>query len=122
MSRETAREVIKKEAEAVAGLLDKLDKNFDAAVELILGIQGRVIVTGMGKSGIVGKKIAATFTSTGTPAIFLHPAEAFHGDLGIVTERDIVLAISKSGDTSELYQLIPLFKRLNLKIILLMYQ
>jgi arabinose-5-phosphate isomerase len=118
MSRDSARDVIKKEADAVAGLVDKLDENFDAAVEVILQTQGRVIVTGMGKSGIVGKKIAATLSSTGTPAIFLHPAEAFHGDLGIVTGRDIVLAISKSGDTSELYDLIPLFKRLGIKIIL----
>lgn len=114
-----AREVIKKEAEAVAGLLDHLDKNFGKAVQAILETPGRVIVTGMGKSGLVGKKIAATFSSTGTPALFLHPAEAFHGDLGIVTDKDIVLAISKSGDTSELYQLIPAFKRLGVRIILL---
>jgi len=119
MIRETAREVIKKEAEAVAGLLEKLDDKFDAAVNEILAIDGRVIVTGMGKSGIIGKKIAATLSSTGTPALFLHPAEAFHGDLSIVTERDIVLVISKSGDTDELCQLMPLFKRLGIKIILL---
>lgn len=119
MSKEIAQEVIRKEAEAIKGLIARLDESFEIAVEAILKIQGRVIVTGMGKSGIVGKKIAATFASTGTPALFLHPAEAFHGDLGIVTERDIVLAISKSGDTSELYQLIPLFKRLGIKIILL---
>ncbi len=119
MTLETARDVIKKEAEAVAGLLERLNENFVAAVDTILETPGRVIVTGMGKSGIVGKKIAATFSSTGTLALFLHPAEAFHGDLGIVTTRDIVLAISKSGDTSELYQLIPVFKRLGIKIILL---
>jgi arabinose-5-phosphate isomerase len=119
MTLETARDVIKKEAEAVAGLLERLNENFVTAVDAILEISGRVIVTGMGKSGIVGKKIAATFSSTGTLALFLHPAEAFHGDLGIVTTRDIVLAISKSGDTSELYQLIPVFKRLGIKIILL---
>ncbi len=119
MIREIAREVIEKEAGAVAGLLDRLDDNFDKAVLAILETTGRVIVTGMGKSGIVGKKIAATFASTGTPAIFLHPAEAFHGDLGIVTTDDIVLAISKSGDTAELQQLIPAFKRLGIAIILL---
>ncbi|MCP4570670.1 MAG: KpsF/GutQ family sugar-phosphate isomerase [FCB group bacterium] len=119
MSLEAAREVIIREAEAVAGLLDRLDDNFEKAVEIILETQGRVIVTGMGKSGIIGKKIAATFSSTGTPAIFLHPAEAIHGDLGIVTDRDLVLAVSKSGDTSELYHLIPTFKRLGIKMILL---
>ncbi len=119
MMKEIAREVIEKEAGAVAGLLDRLDDNFDKAVLAILETTGRVIVTGMGKSGLVGKKIAATFASTGTPAIFLHPAEAFHGDLGIVTSDDIVLAISKSGDTSELQQLIPAFKRLGITIILL---
>jgi len=117
--REIAREVIEKEAGAISGLLDRLDDNFDKAVLAILETTGRVIVTGMGKSGLVGKKIAATFASTGTPAIFLHPAEAIHGDLGIVTNDDIVLAISKSGDTSELQQLIPAFKRLGITIILL---
>ncbi|MDD4052730.1 MAG: KpsF/GutQ family sugar-phosphate isomerase [candidate division Zixibacteria bacterium] len=119
MILESARDVIKKEAEAVAGLLDRLDENFEKAVRAILTTSGRVIVTGIGKSGLVGRKIAATFASTGTPSLFLHPTEAFHGDLGIVTENDIVLAISKSGDTSELHQLIPAFKRLGLQIILL---
>ena len=119
ISRDIARDVIRKEADAVAGLLDRLDENFDKAVDAIFKTTGRVIVTGMGKSGIIGKKIAATFSSTGTPAIFLHPAEAIHGDLGIVTGRDIVLAVSKSGDTAELHQLIPAFKRLGITIILL---
>ncbi len=119
MIREIARDVIKREAEAVAGLLQRLDQSFDDAVQAIVETEGRVIVTGMGKSGIIGKKIAATLSSTGTPAMFLHPAEAFHGDLGIVTRRDIVLAISKSGDTEELAQLMPAFKRLGIKIILL---
>lgn len=119
MILESARDVIRKEAEAVAGLLDHLDENFEKAVRAILTTSGRVIVTGIGKSGLVGRKIAATFASTGTPSVFLHPTEAFHGDLGIVTENDIVLAISKSGDTSELHQLIPAFKRLGLQIILL---
>jgi len=119
MILDAAREVIIREAEAVAGLLDRLDENFEKAVNAILETPGRVIVTGMGKSGIIGRKIAATFASTGIPAVFLHPAEAYHGDLGIVTDRDIVLAISKSGDTAELYQLIPAFKRLGIKIILL---
>jgi arabinose-5-phosphate isomerase len=119
MILDIAREVIEKEAEAVQGLLKNLDVNFEKAVEAILQTSGRVIVTGMGKSGLVGKKIAATFSSTGTPAIFLHPAEAIHGDLGIVTDRDIVLAISKSGDTAELHQIIPAFKRLGIPMILL---
>jgi len=119
MSRDIARDVIAKEAEAIAGLLDRLDDNFDKAVEAILATTGRVIVTGMGKSGIVAKKIAATFSSTGTPAFFLHPAEAIHGDLGIVTARDTVVAVSKSGDTAELHQIMPAFKRLGLTIILL---
>jgi arabinose-5-phosphate isomerase len=122
MNKDIAREVIKKEAEAVAGLLERIDENFDKAVEAILKTTGRVIVTGMGKSGIVGRKIAATFSSTGTPAMFLHPAEAIHGDLGIVTKSDTVLAISKSGDTSELHQIIPAFKRLGIPIILLTAQ
>ncbi len=116
---DTAREVITKQAAAITGLLDRLDHNFVDAVSAIMAISGRVIVTGMGKSGIIGKKIAATLASTGTPSMFLHPAEAIHGDLGVVTTNDIVLAISKSGGTSELYQLIPSFKRLGLKIILL---
>ena len=119
MILETAKDVIRKESQAIAGLLDRLDENFERAVTAILAVSGRVIVTGMGKSGLIGKKIAATFSSTGTPAVFLHPAEAFHGDLGIVTEKDIVLVISKSGDTSELHQLIPAFKRLGIPIILL---
>ncbi len=119
MILESAKDVIRKEAEAVAGLLDLLDDNFEKAVQAILSTSGRVIVTGIGKSGLVGRKIAATFASTGTPSLFLHPAEAFHGDLGIVTDNDIVLAISKSGDTSELHQLIPAFKRLGIRIILL---
>jgi arabinose-5-phosphate isomerase len=122
MIRDIAREVIKKEAEAVEGLLGKLDENFENAVNAVLKTTGRVIVCGMGKSGIVARKIAATFSSTGTPAVFLHPAEAIHGDLGIVTRQDIVLAVSKSGDTAELQQIIPAFKRLGLTIILLTAQ
>lgn len=119
MTLDIARDVIRKEAEAIAGLLDRLDDNFDKAVTAILKTPGRVIFTGMGKSGIMARKIAATFSSTGTPAIFLHPAEAIHGDLGVVTERDIVVAVSKSGETEELALLIPAFKRLGVAIILL---
>ncbi|MBM4141324.1 MAG: KpsF/GutQ family sugar-phosphate isomerase [Nitrospira sp.] len=112
-----AKKVLKTEAEAVYGLIEKLDSNFEKAVEIIYNSRGRVVVTGMGKSGLVGKKIAATLASTGTPAFFLHPAEASHGDLGMVTERDIVIAISNSGETEELVGLIPFLKRFNLTLI-----
>lgn len=112
-----AKKVLKTEAEAVHGLIEKLDSNFEKAVEIIYNSRGRVVVTGMGKSGLVGKKIAATLASTGTPAFFLHPAEASHGDLGMVTERDIVIAISNSGETEELVGLIPFLKRFNLTLI-----
>jgi len=120
MIREKAKEVIRKEARAVLNLEKKIDDQFVRAVELILKCKGRVIVTGMGKSGIIGKKIAATLTSTGTAAFFLHPTEAIHGDLGMVRKKkDVVIAITKSGDTDELYQLIPLFKRLAVPVITL---
>jgi len=119
MSLKKAREVIRKEAKAIASLEGKLTKEFSRAVDLILNCRGRVIVTGMGKSGIICKKIAATLTSTGISAIFLHPAEGIHGDLGLVQKSDIVIAITKSGETDELYQLIPLFKRLGVPIITL---
>jgi arabinose-5-phosphate isomerase len=112
-----AKKVLKTEAEAVYGLIEKIDSNFEKAVEVIYNSRGRVVVTGMGKSGLVGKKIAATLASTGTPAFFLHPAEASHGDLGMVTERDIVIAISNSGETEELVGLIPFLKRFNLTLI-----
>jgi arabinose-5-phosphate isomerase len=119
MIKEKAKEVIRKEAKAVLDLEKKIDEQFVKAVELILKCKGRVIVTGMGKSGIIGKKIAATLTSTGTAAFFLHPADAIHGDLGMVRKNDVVIAITKSGDTDELYQMIPLFKRLAVPIITL---
>ena len=117
MIKEKAKEVIRKEARAVLDLERKIDDRFVKAVELILKCKGRVIVTGIGKSGIIGKKIAATLTSTGTAAFFLHPAEAIHGDLGMVRKNDVVIAITKSGDTDELNHLIPLFKRLAVPII-----
>lgn len=119
MILKTAKDVISKESQAIAGLVERLDENFEEAVKTILKTSGRVIVTGMGKSGLIGKKIAATFSSTGTPAIFLHPAEAIHGDLGIVTKQDVVIAISKSGGTEELHHIMPAFKRLGIKIIVL---
>lgn len=119
MILENGREVIKKEGQAIAELADRLDDNFVKAVKMILDCRGRVIVSGMGKSGLVGKKVAATFSSTGIAAFFLHPAEGVHGDLGLVQPDDILIAISKSGATDELHQILPTIKRLGVKIILL---
>jgi arabinose-5-phosphate isomerase len=112
-----AREVIQIEAEAVQGLLDRLDENFVKAVEMLLACRGRVVVTGIGKSGLVGRKIVATLTSTGTPAIFLHPVEGLHGDLGMVTAQDVLMAISNSGETAEIINLLPSVKKIGAKII-----
>lgn len=114
---EIAAKVLKTEADAVLSLRDKLDGNFEKAVEIVYQSLGRVVVTGMGKSGLVGKKIAATLASTGTPAFFLHPAEASHGDLGMVTSDDVIIAISHSGETEELICLIPFLKRFNVSLI-----
>jgi len=114
---EIARRVLKTEAEAVHGLIDKLDSNFENAVEIIYQSKGRVVVTGMGKSGLVGKKIAATLASTGTPAFFLHPAEATHGDLGMVTSNDVIIAISNSGETEEIVKLLPFLKRFGVRLV-----
>ncbi|MDP2276766.1 MAG: SIS domain-containing protein, partial [Nitrospirota bacterium] len=97
-----AKKVLKIEADAVAALAEKLDSTFEKAIDIIFKSRGRVVVTGMGKSGLVGKKIAATLASTGTPAFFMHPAEASHGDLGMVTSDDVIIAISNSGETAEL--------------------
>ena len=112
-----AKEVLKIEAESILNLVDKIDARFSKAVEIIYKAKGRVIVTGIGKSGLVGKKIVATLTSTGTPAIFLHPVEGLHGDLGIVTRDDVMLAISNSGETSELNTLILSVKDIGLSLI-----
>jgi arabinose-5-phosphate isomerase len=112
-----AKKVLKTEAEAIFALIERLGDNFEKAVESVYACKGRVVVTGMGKSGLVGKKIAATLASTGTPAFFLHPAEAGHGDLGMVTSRDVLLAISNSGETEEIVGLIPFLKRFNLCLI-----
>jgi len=114
---DVAKKVLRIESEALAALADKLDSNFEKAVNLIGERKGRVVVTGMGKSGLVGKKIAATLASTGTPAFFLHPAEAGHGDLGMVTERDVIIAISNSGETAELTGLVPFLKRFGIKLL-----
>ena len=111
------KKVILEEANALYSLSDSLDKNFEKAVNLILGIKGKVVITGMGKSGLIGKKIAATLASTGTPSFFLHPAEAIHGDLGMISKEDIIIAISNSGETPELLAIIPTIKRWGNKVI-----
>ena len=112
-----AIQCIKDEAEAVLDLLPKLDENFDRAVELILKCKGKVIVTGVGKSGHIGAKIAATLSSTGTPSFFINPLDVFHGDLGVMTSDDVVLAISNSGQTDELLRFIPMVLHMNIPII-----
>lgn len=115
--RTLARRVIEIEAGAVAGLAARIDESFERACRLILECAGRVVVTGMGKSGHVGGKIAATLASTGTPAFFVHPGEASHGDLGMVTRADLVVAISNSGETAEIVTILPLLKRLGVPLI-----
>lgn len=117
--KEQAKRVLRIEADAVAALIDRIDERFERAVEMILKCKGRVVVTGMGKSGLIGKKIAATLASTGTPALFLHPAEGIHGDLGMVTRGDTVIALSNSGETDELARMLPSLKRLGIKLIAL---
>jgi arabinose-5-phosphate isomerase len=115
--REVARRVLEIEAAAVAGLVAQLDQSFDRAVELIRAAPGRVVCSGMGKSGVVMKKVAATLASTGTPSFFLHPAEAIHGDLGMLVAGDVVLAASYSGTTEELLRLVETLKRLGVTLI-----
>jgi arabinose-5-phosphate isomerase len=112
-----AREVLKTEAAAILGLMERLDGRFEQAIRILLECRGRVIVTGMGKSGIICRKIAATLASTGTPAFFLHPAEAVHGDLGVIQADDVVLALSNSGETDELLRLLETIKRLGAQLI-----
>ncbi len=114
---ETAKRVLKIEAEAVLALADRLDDSFTRAVEMILAGQGRVVITGMGKSGLICQKIAATLASTGTPAFFLHPAEGIHGDLGMLMKGDIVIAVSNSGTTEEIVRILPVIKRMGLPLI-----
>jgi arabinose-5-phosphate isomerase len=119
MIKDQAKRVLKIEADAITRLIDHIDDNFERAVDLILNSKGRVVVTGMGKSGLIGKKIAATLASTGTPALFLHPAEGIHGDLGMVTRGDTIIAISNSGETDEISRMLPSLKRLGIRIIAL---
>ncbi len=117
--REVAREVLRTESSAIEGLLDQLDESFDRAVELVTRAEGRVVCTGMGKSGLVLKKVSATLSSTGTPSLFLHPAEAIHGDLGMIAPGDVVLAASFSGRTDELLRLVETVKRLGVPLIVM---
>jgi arabinose-5-phosphate isomerase len=119
MSQETARKVLEIEAEAIRELIPRLDDRFEEALDILFSCQGRVIATGMGKSGFIAQKLSATLSSTGTPSLFLHPAEAIHGDLGRIVKGDAVIAISHSGDTPEIVALIPTLKRLGAPIIAL---
>jgi arabinose-5-phosphate isomerase len=116
-SRDLARRVLRTEAAAILGLVDRIGEGFDRAVDLLYACQGRVIVTGMGKSGIISRKIAATLSSTGTPAFFLHPAEAIHGDLGALRSDDIVVALSHSGETEEILRLLEAIRRIGAKLV-----
>jgi len=114
---EQVKEVLKIEAQGILDLTDRVGPEFEDAVKMILKAKGRVILTGMGKSGLVGRKISATLNSTGTPSLFMHPAEAIHGDLGMVTKDDVVLAISNSGTTQEINKLLPIIKQMGARII-----
>ncbi|MBN1197245.1 MAG: KpsF/GutQ family sugar-phosphate isomerase [Candidatus Aminicenantes bacterium] len=116
---EIARHVLRTESRAIELAVQRLDAQFTMAVDLVFETRGRVVVTGMGKSGLIGKKIAATLTSTGTPAVFLHPSEALHGDIGIIMEDDVVVALSTSGETLEVVRLINLIRRIGVKLIAL---
>lgn len=119
MIRKTAREVLAAEAAAISGLQERIGPEFEKAVEMLATCKGRLVVTGMGKSGLICRKLAATFSSTGLPSLFLHPAEAIHGDLGVVVAGDLVLAISNSGETGEILRLLEMLKRLNVPLITL---
>jgi arabinose-5-phosphate isomerase len=116
---ELAREVLRTEAAAITGLIERIDGSFAQAVQLLLASNGRVVVSGMGKSGHIARKVAATFASTGTAAFFVHPAEASHGDLGMITAQDVVVAFSNSGETGELLAIVPAVKRMGAKLLAL---
>ena len=119
MSMETARRVLRIEAQAIQDVLARLDTSFDRAVDLLFACKGRVVVTGMGKSGLIGRKLSGTLSSTGTPSFFLHPAEALHGDLGMLARGDALLAISYGGETQEILNLLETLKRLEISIVTL---
>src|SRR5690242_12976669 len=112
-----ARKVLETEAAAILALVDRLDERFERTVQLLLECRGRVILTGMGKSGLICRKIAATLTSIGTPSFFLHPAEAIHGDLGVIQADDVVVALSYSGETAELLRVLETIRRLGARLI-----
>jgi arabinose-5-phosphate isomerase len=116
-SREYAIQCIKDEAQAALDLIPQLDENFDKAVDMMFHCRGKVIVTGVGKSGNIGAKIAATLSSTGTPAFFINPLDVYHGDLGVMTHDDVVLALSNSGQTDELLRFVPIVLHMNVPII-----
>src|SRR5437763_11304084 len=117
MALETARKVLEIEARTLAELVERLDERFTRAVETMFACKGRVVVTGMGKSGLIGQKISATLSSTGTPSFFLHPAEALHGDLGSLVRNDVLVALSYTGETEELLRLLDTIKRLGIPLI-----
>jgi arabinose-5-phosphate isomerase len=119
MPRDTARRVLEIEAQAILDLAPRLDQSFDRAVEILYACPGRVVVTGMGKSGFIAQKISATLASTGTPSLYLHPVEAVHGDLGRIVKGDVLLAVSASGDTEEILALVPQVKRLGAPLVAL---
>ena len=118
-TRQRATTVLQIEAEAIRRLIPRLNETFDRAVALLLGCKGRVVVTGMGKAGLIGQKISATLASTGTPSLWMHPAEAVHGDVGRVTKDDVLIALSNSGETPELTQLLPILKQIGSPLIAL---
>lgn len=113
----SALRTIEIERDAISALLTRIDQSFEQACELLLNCKGRIVITGMGKSGHIGTKIAATLASTGSPAMFVHPGEASHGDMGMITQQDVVIALSNSGSTAEVVTLLPLLKRLNIPMI-----
>ena len=117
MSLESARRVLRIELQAIQGLLERLDASFERALDVLFACKGRVVVTGMGKSGLIGRKVAATLSSTGTPSLFLHPAEALHGDLGMIVRGDALLAITYSGESIEIIQLLETVKRLAVPLV-----
>ena len=112
-----SKEILKIEAESVLAMADRIDNNFANAVDLVCRCNGRVVITGVGKPGIIGKKISATLASTGTPSLWMHPGEAVHGDMGMVMKEDVVITISNSGETEELVRLVPLLKKMGSKLI-----
>ena len=115
----TIKEVLEEEAQAILNYIDSVNVEMAQIIEMILECHGRIIVTGVGKSGIIGRKISATLASTGTPSLFLHPTEGLHGDLGMVTQFDVVLALSNSGESDELINMLPSIKRIGAKLIAL---